>query len=103
MSASDNPRPNQVKYQARKVAATNNTARKRIGPEARTRFTPRTAGSLEDSDIESIQSGGIDLVKHEVHDYAGNRDVKPKWQRNARNLSVANKIHSKRAIESKSD
>src|SRR6185369_2716111 len=85
MSASDNSRPNQEKYQARNVAATNRIARNRIG------FEPGTA----------IDSGRIDLVKHKINDHACNRHVQPQRQRDASDASVSHEVIAKRAVERK--
>src|ERR1051325_11709775 len=46
MSASERPRPNQVKYQVRKEATTNSIARIRIGPDARTRCAAGVAAGV---------------------------------------------------------
>src|SRR5215813_7917592 len=83
MSASDNPLPNQEKYQARKVAATKSTASNRMGRDAGIRST----------------SGRIDPVKHKINDHSRDRHVQPERQRDARDAPVTRKVLPERAIK----
>src|SRR5689334_11309340 len=85
MSASDNPRPNHEKYQARKVAATNTTASTRMGREAGIQST----------------SGRINPVKHKINDHSRDRHVQPERQRDARDAPVPREVLPQRAIKGK--
>src|SRR6478672_9120238 len=87
MSASESSRPNQVKYHARKVAATKSAARIRIGPEPGARTL----------------SMGVKVIKHQVDNHTGHRHVQPQRQRESRDAPVAREVAAKSSIESQKD
>jgi len=46
-------------------------------------------------------SGRIDLVKHKINDHSRDRNIQPDRQSDSRDAPVANKVVTKRPVESK--
>lgn len=76
MSASERLRPNQEKYQERKAPMTKRTARNRIGPEARSRFTSGAVGVNPELLPLSLSGGVISEATERVLQRQGVETVK---------------------------
>src|SRR5688572_5392638 len=102
MSASDRLRPNHVKYQVRNAPTTNNTARIRIGPDARTRCAAAAllnSGALLSASIGYVSRGRVEMVKHQVDDHTGNRNIQPNRQCPPCDSFVFDEVRSPGAIK----